>query len=203
MVIGSLQIRLFVERYTEAKKELRKKKQEREDLRKQLHDHTRFASHVLENPRMVCRKYDCMIYKYDSDGNFVADYKKICHDPCYLEDSNSATGIGQVSSCEIFSLGHCRKCRHHWRHHIHTGLQEKEIYMNDVMALKANEKEIAAAKSTIGDVEAAIYKASDKERRVLRSDLASRDSITPYSNANFEYHDYLLQQELEKAKTLE
>jgi hypothetical protein len=66
-------------------------------------------------------------------------------------------------------------------------------------SLEMNVSDITRLEKKIDTVKATICERSHTQKETIRLSQALDNSITPYSDANFDYYDYLLLQELEKA----
>lgn len=175
-------------------------------MRNQLH--IKLVPHKLDKPRLECQHASCSVSRDDGEGNVIYESGSICHDPCYqVAPSGHVSSYIKGPFCEIFIEGFCKICHHPWRNHTYTQYEyrEKLVPRTDAI-LKATLKnlaiESAEVQRRIDEVEAAIYKGSDEEKAMLRSNLTQTDSITPYGDANFKYLDYLIQKEIEKAENI-
>jgi hypothetical protein len=228
MAISSQQIRNYIRPHKIDKKELSEKKQQGIELRKLLYaQKVDLVDRPLDMPRIECIHLSCtgLVYIY---GFTVFKSKKICLDPCYTGTSVDCFDLlgghdfdflgvydldflgarnfdsPEAPNCEIFSERSCKKCGHDQSDHKPVFHEQQEILVSVVdhsveQALERNASDIAQLEKTINTVKATIYDASHKHKETIRFSLALYDCTTPYSDANFDYYDYLLVQELVKA----
>lgn len=84
----------------------------------------------LTQPRTVCAHGSCVEYKDDGQGNnnVVTVYKTHCHTVCYLSNVPVNTiAHPELVGCAAFGgAQNCKKCTHHWQHHMHVLYELRE-----------------------------------------------------------------------------
>jgi hypothetical protein len=178
-------------RMVHKERELLKKKEQGDELRKRLHlQKDELVPHSLDHPRPVCTNISCVDWYHHDGHELKIKYKTICHDPCYHTN---------IQVCKAFSRNICKECWHQWQEDTRafSEVQKRIVSGATKLSLKKalddNGAEIATIEKTIDAL----------ARGIDLSGLVLKDSITPYSESDFDYLDYLLEQELRKAGLFE